>query len=270
MDIFFRVVNGQGDYAPLKNVLDIMPMETDTIEFAATESGDWFFHCHLLYHMMSGMGRIFSYENSPPNPDLPDPDKALRKLFRDDRKFHFMARAGLETNGSEGEAMLGNTRWKFETMWHLGYHAKHGYEAEFMAGRFLGKMQWWYPYIGFDYHYQDEGNFQNHSSDMEPEEEKNLFGQVSNKNDRKAAVFGIAYTLPLLLVADLRIDSDGKFRFQLEREDIPVTGRLRLAFGANTDKEYSAGLRYIITKYFSLSAHYDSDMGLGAGVTVTY
>ena len=40
---YFRVLNGQGEYAPLKNTLDIMPMETDTIEFRATESGDWFF-----------------------------------------------------------------------------------------------------------------------------------------------------------------------------------------------------------------------------------
>jgi FtsP/CotA-like multicopper oxidase with cupredoxin domain len=31
----FRVLNGQGDYASLKNVFDIMPMERDTIEFAA-------------------------------------------------------------------------------------------------------------------------------------------------------------------------------------------------------------------------------------------
>src|SRR6185312_16127950 len=29
---FFRVLNGQGEYAPFKNVLDILPMETDTIE----------------------------------------------------------------------------------------------------------------------------------------------------------------------------------------------------------------------------------------------
>jgi len=39
----FRVVNGQGDYAPLKNVLDIMPMETNSIEFEANIEGDWFF-----------------------------------------------------------------------------------------------------------------------------------------------------------------------------------------------------------------------------------
>src|SRR3546814_6198383 len=49
----FRVLNQYGDRSPMKNVLDIMPMETDTLEFRASESGDWFFHCHILYHMMS-------------------------------------------------------------------------------------------------------------------------------------------------------------------------------------------------------------------------
>jgi FtsP/CotA-like multicopper oxidase with cupredoxin domain len=61
----FRVVNSQGEYSPLKNVIDIMPMETDTIEFAANQSGNWFFHCHILFHMMAGMGRVFTYTNSP-------------------------------------------------------------------------------------------------------------------------------------------------------------------------------------------------------------
>jgi CopA family copper-resistance protein len=274
---FFRVLNGQGEYAPLKNVLDIMPMETDTLEFAATESGDWFFHCHLLYHMMSGMGRIFSYENSPPNPELPNPDKAIKKLFRDDREFHPMAKIGIEYNGSDGEAMIANTRWKFETMWHLGFHDMHGYEIETMIGRYLGKMQWWYPYVGFDYHYKKEGMPQENIFDIEgsPEnifgsEEKNMFGQVSDKDNRHTVTAGIEYTLPLLFIADARVDGNGKFRFQLSREDIPVTSRLRFALMINTDKEYMAGLRYIVTKYFSLSSHYDSDMGLGSGVTFTY
>ena len=38
----------------------------------------------------------------------------------------------------------------------------------------------------------------------------------------------------------------------------------------NTDKEYMAGFRYIASKYISLSSHYDSDMGLGAGAIFTY
>lgn len=263
----FRVLNGQGEYAPMKNIIDIMPMERDTIEFAANEpGGDWFFHCHILYHMMSGMGRVFSYENSPPNPEIPNPKFAQRKLFSDDRQFHPMARIGIESNGSDGEAMLANTRYKLSTMWHLGYHDMHGYESETMVGRYLGRMQWWYPYVGFDYHYKVEGGIKN----IFGSETKNWFGQISNKNNRHTAVAGIAYTTPLLFVADGRIDGDGKLRFQLSREDVPVTSRLRFNIMLNTDKEYAAGFRYIVTKYFSLSTHYDSDMGLGAGITITY
>jgi CopA family copper-resistance protein len=263
----FRLLNGQGEYAPLKNIIDIMPMERDTIEFAASEpGGDWFFHCHILYHMMSGMGRIFSYENSPPNPEIPNPKLAQRRLFADDRMFHSMARIGIESNGSDGQAMLANTRWKASTMWHLGYHDMHGYESETMIGRYLGRMQWWYPYIGFDYHYKKEGGTKN----IFGSETRNWFGQVSNKDSRKTVVAGLAYTLPMLVIADARVDGDGKFRFQLSREDVPVTKRLRFNIVINTDKEYTAGLRYIISKYISLSSHYDSDMGLGGGITITY
>ena len=63
-----------------------MPMETNVIEFNANVEGDWFFHCHILYHMMAGMGRIFTYENQAPNPLIPNHKLAQRKLFADDRK----------------------------------------------------------------------------------------------------------------------------------------------------------------------------------------
>ena len=263
----FRLLNGQGEYAPMKNIIDIMPMERDTIEFYAGEvGGDWFFHCHILYHMMSGMGRVFSYENSPANPELPNAVIAKRGLFADDKQLHPMGRMGIETNGIDGEFMLAQTRWKASTLWHLGYHDMHGYESETMLGRYIGRMQWWFPYIGFDYHYKMEGGPKNIFGD----EEKNWFGQLSNKNNRKTVVAGMAYTLPTLTTADLRIDGDGKLRFQLSREDIPLTPRLRFAWMLNTDKEYMAGFRYIATKYISLSSHYDSDMGLGVGLTLTY
>lgn len=36
-------------------------MQKIVIEFDANEYGDRFFHCHILYHMDSGMARIFSY-----------------------------------------------------------------------------------------------------------------------------------------------------------------------------------------------------------------
>ncbi len=264
----FRVINGQGDNAPMKNVIDIMPMERDTIEFNASEpGGDWFFHCHILYHMMSGMGRIFSYENSPPNPEIPDPKLAQRMLNRDDQMPHLMGKIGLESNGSDGQVMLANTRWKASNMWHLGTDAMMGYESETMVGRYIGRMQWLYPYIGFDYHYK---KFNPDEKNIFGSDTKNMFGQVSNKDNRHTVVAGIAYTLPMLFIADARIDGNGKLRFQLGRDDIPVSSRLRMNIMVNTDKEYAAGLRYIITKYFSLSTHYDSDMGLGGGLTLTY
>jgi CopA family copper-resistance protein len=263
----FRVLNGQGEYAPLKNTLDIMPMETDTLEFAATESGDWFFHCHILYHMMSGMGRIFSYSDSPSNPEIPDPKYAQRKLYADDRMPHFMASVGLESNGSDGEAMLAQTRWKLSTLWHLGLHDMHGYESETMIGRYWGRMQWWYSFVGYDYHYKKPNSGE---KNIFGSETRNMFGQVSDKENRSTIMAGIAYTLPMLVTAEGRIDGNGKLRFQLSREDLPLTSRLRFNLMVNTDKEYMAGFRYILSKYFSLSTHYDSDMGLGAGITITY
>jgi hypothetical protein len=186
-----------------------------------------------------------------------------------------MAEVGLESNGSDGKAMLANIRWKLETMWHLGLHQHHGYESETMIGRYLGKMQWWYPYAGFDYHYKKEEISGEHGGgligrNIFGNDDHNMFGQESNKETRKTLVAGIRYTLPMLIEADARIDGNGKFRFQLSREDVAVTNRLRFNFMINTDKEYMIGLRHIITKYISLSTHYDSDMGLGAGITITY
>lgn len=257
---FFRVLNGQGEYSPLKTVLDIMPMEVDTIEFAATESGDWFFHCHILYHMMSGMGRVFSYEDAPPNPQVPDPVKAYRMLKRDDRMLHFMGQVGLESNGSDGEMMLSNTRYRLSAEWRIGLNDRHGYENETHFGRYFGKNQWLLGYVGWDVRYRKMGD----------DDEKNLFGQRNTKDFRQVLHLGVQYTLPMLILADASLDTDGRLRIQLMRDDVPITRRLRFNFMVNTDKEYMAGFRYIFTRNFSLSTHYDSDMGLGAGITLSY
>lgn len=257
---FFRVVNGQGDYAPLKNVLDIMPMETDTIEFHASEAyGDWFFHCHILYHMMAGMGRIFRYEDTPPNPQLPDPKKAQRMVDRDDRRFYLGAEIGLESNGSDGELSLMNTRWHLGAEWRLGLNHQAGYETESHFGRYMGRNQFVLMYAGWDWRSRA-----GHSG------EQNVFDQLSTKNDRGVAHFGLQYTMPFFIVADASVDHTGYLRVQFRREDIPVTRRLRLWGMWNTDLEYAIGSRYLLTKYVAASTHYDSDMGVGVGLTITY
>ena len=257
----FRVLNGQGDYAPLKNVLDIMPMETDLIEFEANADGDWFFHCHILYHMMAGMNRVFSYENSEPNPYLPNKEKAYKKLQAESNQLHFMAQNDFATNGNDGQAMFQNARWSFGTEWRLGYHDDHGYETETHVGRYIGKNQWFMPFVGFDARYRKLG---------QNEVEENLFGQKSTKDKRLQFSLGFDYTLPMLVIFQAEMYHDGNFRLQLMREDIPLSQRLRMAFMVNTDKEYMAGLKYIVGKNVGITTHYDSDMGIGLGVNLNY
>jgi len=256
----FRALNGQGEFAPLKNVLDIMPMETDTIEFLANEEGDWFFHCHILYHMMAGMNRVFSYQDQAPNPYLPNKIWAYKKLQSESNKFYFMAENDFATNGNDGMALFHNTRWSFGTEWRLGYNDEHGYEMETHIGRYIGKNQWFMPFIGFDWRYRNQNG----------EVEKNLFGQTNTKDQRAVLSLGAKYTLPMLVELQGEIFMDGNIKFQLMREDIPVSPRLRWAFMVNTDKEYMTGFKYITTRNLGISTHYDSDMGIGFGVTLNY
>ena len=102
------------------------------------------------------------------------------------------------------------------------------------------------------------------------EMETNLFGQGNTKDVRSVLSAGINYTLPMLIMAQAEVFTDGNFRLQLERKDIPLSKRLRMSLMWNTDKEYMAGLRYIVKRNFGITTHYDSDMGIGIGASLNY
>ena len=256
----FRLLNKHGEYAPMKNIIDIMPMETDTIEFLANTDGDWFFHCHILYHMMAGMNRVFAVGNYQ-NPYLPNREKAYKLLQRESNMPHFMVKNDFATNGNDGELMLMNARYSLTMDWRLGYHSKHGYEIETHLGRYIGKMQWLMPFIGLDWRYRNDGNKQ---------DEKTPFNQSNKKDKRTAFSLGVMYTLPMLLNAQAEIYHDGIVRLSMVREDIPLSKRLRAGFMVNTDLEYMLDLNYVLARNFSIRTHYDSDMGIGIGLTVSY
>jgi hypothetical protein len=226
----------------------------------ANAEGDWFFHCHILYHMMAGMNRVFSYEKQADNPYLPNKKWAYKKLQAESNKLHLMAENNFATNGNDGMAMLQNARWSFGTEWRLGYHDEHGYETETHIGRYIGKNQWFMPFVGFDWRYRKHNG----------EDEKNLFGQSNTKDQRAVLSVGAEYTLPMLVKLQGEIFTDGNVRFQLMREDIPISPRLRWAFMVNTDKEYMTGFKYIATRNIGITTHYDSDMGIGFGAMLNY
>ncbi|WP_027372433.1 multicopper oxidase domain-containing protein [Chryseobacterium sp. UNC8MFCol] len=268
----FRLINSKGDYSPLKNVVDIMPMETVTIEFAANQDGDWFFHCHILYHMMAGMGRIFSYENSKPNPQLPNRKLAWKNFMKDNQMISSMAMLDVASNKIHAETMtMFGPRWANLNEFHSNWNFDH-FEGSAKVGRFLGKFQWALPYAGFRVQKNHEimERQMAEGMGMSFNGKKTWFGQQKASKNKFAFIVGMQYVLPMLITADASVDQNGKVLLELSREDIPLSRRLRGNFSVNSDGEFSTGLRYIVQKWLSLSGNYDNEMGWGAGVTLTY
>lgn len=58
---WFILRKGNGAYDPLLHTIDVAPGATITADVDTDASGQWIFHCHLLYHMMAGMARTFQY-----------------------------------------------------------------------------------------------------------------------------------------------------------------------------------------------------------------
>ncbi|MHA7821929.1 multicopper oxidase domain-containing protein [Chryseobacterium arthrosphaerae] len=268
----FRLINSKGEYSPLKNVVDIMPMETVTIEFAANQDGDWFFHCHILYHMMAGMGRIFSYENSKPNPQLPNRKLAWKNFLKDNKMVSSMAMLDVASNKIHAETMtMFGPRWANLNEFHSNWNFDH-FEGSAKVGRFLGKFQWALPYAGVRVQKNHEIMERQMAEDMGRDfhGKKTWFGQQKASKNKLAFMVGMQYVLPMLITAAASIDQNGKVLLELSREDIPLSRRLRGNFTVNSDGEFSTGIRYIVQKWLSLSGNYDNEMGWGAGVTLTY
>ena len=53
----FSLENGQDGALPLKHTLNVKPAEKTSVVFTADAPGHWAFHCHLMFHMESGMFR---------------------------------------------------------------------------------------------------------------------------------------------------------------------------------------------------------------------
>jgi FtsP/CotA-like multicopper oxidase with cupredoxin domain len=232
---FFRVVNRHGDHSPLKHTVDVPPMGTRIIEFHATEQGDWFFHCHLLYHMDAGMARVFSYRASREPGYEPSLDPKLIN------PWFFMVNGTLMNNMSMGNAIAMTGRENFGIMWDYGFKDHREYEIDF----------YWSHYFN-----PNLSSFAGYRITNEPESEDRFFA-------------GVAYRFPYMIESSLAVDSQADFRIGIGRE-FQLTPRLSLygdlEYDTNTQWEWSAGASYLLNKQLSLSTGYNSDHGFGAGV----
>jgi multicopper oxidase len=61
---FFRVLGLKAGetHAPLLDTVSVPPFGKISFEFYTDNPGRWFFHCHNLYHLETGMAREFHYK----------------------------------------------------------------------------------------------------------------------------------------------------------------------------------------------------------------
>jgi CopA family copper-resistance protein len=60
---FFELAFGPAGHMPRKHTVIVLPGGRVSFDFTA-ETGDWAFHCHMLYHMHAGMFQVFSVRDT--------------------------------------------------------------------------------------------------------------------------------------------------------------------------------------------------------------
>ncbi len=262
---FFRVINKNGEYAPLKHTVNVAPMQKVVIEFDAKEYGDWFFHCHVLYHMMGGMARVVSYDTQR-DPRLSE--YPVSKLTNEANHFYTWGIADVASHMTGINLVSSNIRNQFNVSAEYGWNKN--LEAEFTYERYL------YDYL-------------------------RVFGgvNVENKNDdslddlETTAIGGIRFFTPYMFNLDVRMDSKLRPQISLSREimifprtAIFGTYEYQADFGWVTDLSqeenlsgndsfknevtWSAGIEYILSRNFSLMGSYDNRFGAGGGLSIRF
>jgi CopA family copper-resistance protein len=256
---FFRVLNKNGEYSPLKHTVNVPPMQEVTIEFYGNEYGDWFFHCHILYHMMGGMARVFSYDT--PRDKRMD-NYPVSMLVHETDLFYTWGTIDAASQMTGLNLVSSNIRNQFNLNAEFGYNKN--LEAEFTYERYL-----------YDY--------------------ARVFGGVNVENKiadnldtlNVIAVAGMRFLTPYLFKLDVRVDNKLRPRIGIGRSIMlfprfSVFGyyEYQVDFGAVNDLEnnknysneivWSAGAEYILSKNFSLTGSYDNRFGVGGGVSIRF
>lgn len=75
--MFFELETGSPDRRPLKDTVIVPPGQSVSVVLTAREVGAWPLHCHLLYHMVSGMMTAFIVEPPETAESAITPDGAI-------------------------------------------------------------------------------------------------------------------------------------------------------------------------------------------------
>ncbi|MDY2585987.1 multicopper oxidase domain-containing protein [Winogradskyella aquimaris] len=255
---YFRVINENGERSPLKHTVNVPPMQKVVIEFYNEEYGDWFFHCHVLYHMMGGMARVFSYDTPRDKRMAEFPAKKI--IDETDHYYSWgLARAG--SNFNELFLTSSNIRNEF------GLRAEFDYdknlEAEVNYNRYLN--DWVRLYVGINTETEIPDSF----------DEFNTVGLI-----------GVKYFTPYRFNVDVSMDNQLRPRIRLDREllifpRIFLEGEYeyRADFGwvndlgdssYESETQWLVGLSYILSRNFSIQGNYNNRYGWGGGLLARF
>ncbi|MEP1445741.1 MAG: multicopper oxidase domain-containing protein [Paraglaciecola sp.] len=241
---FFKVISGNGEYDVLKHTVDVPPMGNVTIEFAANEYKDWFFHCHNLYHAKTGMARVVRYSDYSGNPDF-----VKAKMQSDEiMDFDWYGRADLALFSSHAEIMYRYSNAKhiieLEAVKHFSQESGSQYELESeveLAAHYNYKhSRWLRSFIG--------------ARRMDGENE---------------ILLGVKYVLPFSIDTSLWITDEGEVNAEIETE-FQLTERIGIELNASTESEWDATLEYRSSPNWSMAINANQTSGLGVGLTATF
>lgn len=259
---FFRVINENGEYSPLKHTVNVPPMTKVTIEFhgnGGDENGDWFFHCHILYHMMGGMARVMSYD-TPRDPRMKQ--HPVSELVKETDYYYSWSLLDVSSNMIGYNFMTSNIRNQFNIIAEYGWDKN--LEGEITYERYL-----------YDYFRVFGGiNIENENDDS--------LDQLS-----ATAIVGIRYLTPFLFNLDVRIDNKLRPQIGVSREILifprtVLSGeyQYQLSFGwveelpqskkTTQESTWNVGLEYFLSRNFSLMVNHDNQFGTGGGFSVRF
>ena len=256
---YFRVINENGERSPLKHTVNVPPMQKVVIEFYNEEYGDWFFHCHILYHMMGGMARVFSYDTPR---DERMKDYPVQKLIDETDHYYSWGRARLGSNFNELNLISSNIRNEFGLRAEFDYNQNA--EIEVNYNRYLN--DWVRVYAGVN----------TETSTPDSYDTFNTVGLV-----------GVKYFTPYRFNVDVSMDHQLRPRIRLDREllifpRIFLEGEYeyRADFGWVNDLEnnksfesetqWLVGVAYILSRNFSIQGNYNNRYGWGGGLLVRF
>lgn len=264
---FFRLlmpVAVDPKYAPLKHTVDVPPMSRRIIEFYADEDRDWLFHCHLLYHMMAGMARVFSYPAgaeltpadatavataTPAKTPAPGTASLSKFAYRPNLGEHAMPHTyawidgSVQSHMSMGMGTIQRGRDNLNLMWETGWERveKTEYEIDATYSHYFNPR--WVAFAGYRLTNMMEGH--------------------------DAFIAGATYRLPYMVDFTTTLQSNGDARVALAKM-LQLTTRVGVMARAEYDTaekfSWQLGASYTLTKRFSVISTYDSDYGLGAGL----